>query len=1017
MNTSLGYSKKTLTDTDVLLSGGGNRPLSDFIGSISWDSTNKKITYTPVGSSATDLVTFGSNAFTSDSYALSNHTHTVLSFADTRNVATTPTTASAVDGIKLEFKSKANGVNEGTWNGLLTLDPYSDVTGGYAIQLGWKTALDSTDTKNIYLRTPKTASEWNTWRTLLDSSNSSIGLSNGALAIKINGSTYNIYAYATSDATEGNQVWMRNIPNNGYTWRTLGDRAFDSTAYLPLTGGTLTGDLKLWHDQYGWISTQDTYHGIAIRGTVSGFGDDRAITAADKLEFIEYSGEYNFRRVTSTLNEVLFSITRTGVSSAVGVSVTGNITTDGNILLTKGGTNQNRSFGIKRTSNNQNIDVGWNWDNVDGSGAFFRSADADGSFGLFARKGANTTQLIGTTSGTLTWGGTNISLEGHTHTPTDINDLWKPARKITTSGTAPYQYAWLCRFYITTAWVGIPIIIRIASRFDNFIQANLRITTSATAYGTAAFNGYILGKTYRAELYYVKTEGDQTQGYDTFDFYAKTTSYNTGFYWDINLVGNTNGAVIEYKELFYDDLPAGATKINEYSPTYADGLSDPTKYYWANVKLSASSSTSTSPTFNNLYVSKIEASSKIINSTYNSADKFLMSNGSVLDINNLNYQSTHGTIIETSADSYYQSPIPKYLWHDVIAFCRESTPTYYTSSDGSTWTEATLDKGLFMQKDKWGSQVILNDSIKGSRWYWNGSYATGSIRWVMIGALWNSSTCYSDILFETSSDGSTWSTLFSITKIKLDYLPKWIRVVNRIENHMRLTITRNSESESGSQTKLTSIRFLTFRPGSQGMGCEYEYPYDWDKNFNILPLGSGALGTSSNKWPNLYVTNINGVAVGTTPKFTDTFRKVLVAGTERLSTATNSGDLKFVNGNYTTVTWDTTNQTIQYDCNLIRSGTATSLTSLDVTKSFIYTTLSANVTAANFTLSSAMTVGQCLTVLVYNSGSTTITIEIPSTWQTLDGYTLSCQATKFLEISIVRYASGANDYIVSSKMQ
>lgn len=629
--------------------------------------------------------------------------------------------------------------------------------------------------------------------------------------------------------------------------------------------------------------------------------------------------------------------------------------------------------------------------------------------------GGNVTDLV--TFGSNAFTSDSYALSNHTHTPADITGLWKPARKITTSGTEPYEYAWLCRFYITTAWSGIPIMIRVASRFDNFIQANLRVSTGATAYGTSDFQGYVLGKTYRAELYYVRTEGDQTQGYDTFDFYAKTTSYNTGFYWDINLVGNTNGAVIEYKELFYNTLPAGATKIDEYIPTYADRLSDPTKYYWANIKLSSSSSTTTSPTFNNLTASGTINAASIINTTYNSADKFLMSNGSVLDKNNLKYPSTHGTIVDTNPDSYYQSPIPKYLWHDVIAFCRESTPTYYISSDGSTWTESTLNKGIFMQKDKWGSQVILNDSIKGSRWQWHGSYSTGSIKWVMIGSAWNSSTCYSDILFETSSDGSTWSTLFSVTKVTLGYLPKWIRVVNGIENHMRLTITRNSESVSGSQVNITSIRFLTYRPGNQGMGCEYEYPYDWDANYNILPLGSGALGASSNKWSNLYVTNINGVAVGTTPKFTDTFRKVLVAGTERLSAATDSGDLKFVNGNYTTVTWDTTNKTIQYDCNLIRSGTATSLTNLDVTKSFIYTTLSANVTAANFTLSAAMTVGQCLTVLVYNSGSTTITIEIPSTWQTLDGYTLSCQATKFLEISIVRYASGANDYIVSSKMQ
>lgn len=68
MNTNLGYTKLSLTDVNVLLSGGGHKSLSDFIGSVSWDSTNKKITYTPVGGTATNLVSFGSNAFNSTSY-------------------------------------------------------------------------------------------------------------------------------------------------------------------------------------------------------------------------------------------------------------------------------------------------------------------------------------------------------------------------------------------------------------------------------------------------------------------------------------------------------------------------------------------------------------------------------------------------------------------------------------------------------------------------------------------------------------------------------------------------------------------------------------------------------------------------------------------------------------------------------------------------------------------------------------------------------------------------------------
>lgn len=131
--------------------------------------------------------------------------------------------------------------------------------------------------------------------------------------------------------------------------------------------------------------------------------------------------------------------------------------------------------------------------------------------------------------------------------------------------------------------------------------------------------------------------------------------------------------------------------------------------------------------------------------------------------------------------------------------------------------------------------------------------------------------------------------------------------------------------------------------------------------------------------------------------------------------------------------WDSTNKKIQYKkigdsswndladlssaFSHFRSGTASSLTSLDITKTFIYVTLSANVAASAFTLSSAMSTGQCLTVLVYNSGSATISITVPSSWKSLDGYNLTCGATKFLEISIVKYASGANDYILSSKAQ
>lgn len=81
MKTIEGYSKEKYTDTSVLLAGGGAKALSGFIGSLTWDSTNKKITYTPVGGSATDLVTLSWDNISGkpSSFTPSTHSHTDIS--------------------------------------------------------------------------------------------------------------------------------------------------------------------------------------------------------------------------------------------------------------------------------------------------------------------------------------------------------------------------------------------------------------------------------------------------------------------------------------------------------------------------------------------------------------------------------------------------------------------------------------------------------------------------------------------------------------------------------------------------------------------------------------------------------------------------------------------------------------------------------------------------------------------------------------------------------------------------
>ena len=69
MKTFDGYSKEKFSDTSVLLAGGGSKELSNFIGTLNWDSTNRKLQYKKIGDTNwNDLVTFGSHAFDSTDY-------------------------------------------------------------------------------------------------------------------------------------------------------------------------------------------------------------------------------------------------------------------------------------------------------------------------------------------------------------------------------------------------------------------------------------------------------------------------------------------------------------------------------------------------------------------------------------------------------------------------------------------------------------------------------------------------------------------------------------------------------------------------------------------------------------------------------------------------------------------------------------------------------------------------------------------------------------------------------------
>lgn len=230
------------------------------------------------------------------------------------------------------------------------------------------------------------------------------------------------------------------------------------------------------------------------------------------------------------------------------------------------------------------------------------------------------------------------------------------------------------------------------------------------------------------------------------------------------------------------------------------------------------------------------------------------------------YPTQQGTVVVAAPTTLIQSPIPKFLWHDIFAFCRDVTPKYYTSTNGTTWTETTLDKRLFSQQEAWGSIVVLSSTIKGSRWEWlNGGYYDSMASWLVLGITYTSPVNHFDLLFETSSDsGATWTTLCSSNNLNYSQTPIWVKLSGTCQDSVRLTITNNSESESNASLRLCSIKLLTHRWGNQGKGSEFEHPYKWNATPDIFPIANNvsSLGTSSYKWANIYSTNFTGNLTG-----------------------------------------------------------------------------------------------------------------------------------------------------------
>ena len=205
-----------------------------------------------------------------------------------------------------------------------------------------------------------------------------------------------------------------------------------------------------------------------------------------------------------------------------------------------------------------------------------------------------------------------------------------------------------------------------------------------------------------------------------------------------------------------------------------------------------------------------------------------------LTINKLDHYkfttSTNDSLSFTYSSRNMAMPVNSYLWHDLLGFDYNYTRTQEISTDGTNFSSHTLDKSLFSQKQD-QSVTVIDTNEQAVRWTFQG-VAWSLPDWINLAFTYVSSDISKDVLVESSTDGSSWTTRHTST-VSAGTATKTLFISSfGGDSYLRLTITKNPTS-STNVVRLSSIRLMTARAGDQGQGMEHQFPYTWDYDRRI----------------------------------------------------------------------------------------------------------------------------------------------------------------------------------------
>lgn len=333
---------------------------------------------------------------------------------------------------------------------------------------------------------------------------------------------------------------------------------------------------------------------------------------------------------------------------------------------------------------------------------------------------------------------------------------------------------------------------------------------------------------------------------------SKDSSGNSNLYYPITKVDNVDG-LDEALATKVDKVTGKGLSTNDYSTAEKNKLAGIAEGANKTTVDSALSSTSTNPVQN-----------KAVNSAISGCVK--TSGGTMDNHNSLLAASSNTKNISPNETAVAASPFARDLWHDHFAFLAggHTIRDHQVTTDGSAWTDSTLDlTSLFMQKESINITILGKTELARRFTIATSNFPYSGIHWYEIGVAYTNPFSQFEVYIETSSDKSSWSGVHKST-ITGNSAPFFLKGNDFGGNqYLRFTFTKKTNTTTGT-VSISCIKAYTTRKANQGLGIEYEYPYDWNASRDIYPHSdnSRSLGLSNRRWKNIYSTTFTGSLSG-----------------------------------------------------------------------------------------------------------------------------------------------------------